>query len=170
MSFKAENISILVDYAHEPEGMKLLMNTLDEYRSKGKIDSIIHIYSATGSGRDAWKRPEMSLSSGNTADVIFITAEDHDAKDNLEEINTELEAQVRQGSRVQNVIIENDRKTAFQKALEYVRQNLADKKVAIVSTAMGSQQGMETAAGVIKWDERQVWSEVWQSFLSQSIN
>ncbi len=168
MSNVLSRISILVDYAHEPESMRQLLQTLDLYRQRGEVDKILHIYSATGSGRDVWKRPLMSKISGDFADIIMITAEDHDAQDDLAQIQAELANQVRQGKRVQEVLLESDRRLAFRAALNYVKNGLPGQKVLLVSTAMGSQQGMETAAGVIDWDERRVWAEEWDIFKSHN--
>jgi UDP-N-acetylmuramoyl-L-alanyl-D-glutamate--2,6-diaminopimelate ligase len=151
-----KNLSIMVDYAHETESLRQLLETLDRLRKSGDFDKIIHIFSVTGSGRDVWKRPQMARVTAEFSDVVVYTSEDHDIKDDLEAMQNEVVEYLRQ-SRAKKVEIELDRFKSFQRALEVAINDFKDQKILIVSTAMGSQQGMETAQGVIPWDEREQW-------------
>jgi UDP-N-acetylmuramoyl-L-alanyl-D-glutamate--2,6-diaminopimelate ligase len=165
--FNPANISILVDYAHEPESLKQLFITLDKFRKNGSADLICHIYSATGAGRDIWKRPLMSKISAEYADLVMLTEEDHGVDDNLAEILNELQSHFTRAKKVKQLWIEPNRRQAFKKTLLEINKNYSHQKIILVSTAMGSQSGMETSDGVVDWDERQVWAEVWKEFLQE---
>ncbi|NJS41651.1 hypothetical protein HC766_04915, partial [Candidatus Gracilibacteria bacterium] len=54
ISSPKRKISILVDYAHEPESMKQLLQTIQSW-TPDYFNNIIHIVSCDGAGRDDWK-------------------------------------------------------------------------------------------------------------------
>jgi UDP-N-acetylmuramoyl-L-alanyl-D-glutamate--2,6-diaminopimelate ligase len=152
------NLSIMVDYAHETESLRQLLETLDKLKKSGDFAKIIHIFSVTGSGRDIWKRPQMARVTAQISDLVIYTTEDHDAKDNLNAMQEEVVEYLRQ-NRAKKILTESDRLSAFKLAIDQAKTEYQNQKVLIVSTAMGSQQGMETARGVIEWDEREKWLE-----------
>jgi len=164
-STNLKNLSIMVDYAHETESLRQLLETLSRLRSSGDFDKIIHIFSVTGSGRDVWKRPQMARVTAELSDVVVYTSEDHDTKDDLKAMENEVVEYLRQ-NRAKRVEVEQDRFKSFELALKVALDVFKDQKVLIVSTAMGSQQGMETAHGVISWDEREEWIKALNSIQS----
>ena len=155
-NLEIKTLSIMVDYAHETESLRQLLETLSRLRKSGDFDKIIHIFSVTGSGRDVWKRPQMARVTAEISDVVVYTSEDHDDKDDLEAMQTEVVEYLHQ-NRAKIIEVELDRFESFKVALKIALGDFKDQKVLIVSTAMGSQQGMETAQGVIPWDEREEW-------------
>jgi len=163
------SLSIMVDYAHETESLRQLLETLEKLKKAGDFDKVIHIFSVTGSGRDTWKRPQMARVTASISDMIVYTSEDHDEHDNLQEIEQEVLEYLRQ-NRAKKVISELNRLGAFKKAIEAAKTEFGGQKVLIVSTAMGSQQGMETANGVVEWDEREKWLEALSCYTPSTQN
>ncbi len=155
-------LSIMVDYAHETESLRQLLETLNKLKLNKDFDKIVHVFSVTGSGRDIWKRPQMARVTAQISDLIVYTSEDHDAQDDLNIIETEVLEFLRQ-NRAKKVITEPDRLKALKLAVSQAEIDFPNQKVLIVSTAMGSQQGMQTAAGIIEWDEREKWLEALES-------
>ena len=148
-----KHISILVDYAHEPASMELLLTTLKEWRSGGHFKEIIHVLSCDGAGRDDWKKPIMGALSHRYADTTIYTTDNFSASDSPEEIIRLLTKDVT-GDYISNISREEAMKEALRKALGN------NKKVLIVSTGVGSEQGLTQPKGTMDWDERRKWVEV----------
>ena len=66
-----DNITVIVDYAHTPNAIKSLYESLLHF----KQNRIIHILGAQG-GKDRTKRKEMGLTAVNNADITIFTSED----------------------------------------------------------------------------------------------
>lgn len=157
-------VSILVDYAHEPESMKQLLSTLAGWRNDGSFDYIIHVVSCDGVGRDDWKKPILGQLSSEYADFSILTTENYDNRDNPEDILNLLVQDLNsadEGIKFQKVL---DRRSSFilalNKAQEYASLSSQSIKVLIVSTGVGAEQGLTRPEGKIEWDERKVWGQV----------
>ena len=74
-------ISIMVDYAHEPQSMKRLLATARDWKIRQFFDQVIHIVSCDGVGRDDWKKPIMGNISYSNADFSVVTTENYDQND-----------------------------------------------------------------------------------------
>ncbi len=162
-----KDLSILVDYAHEPESMKQLLQTIENWKKQGFFEKVIHVLSADGAGRDDWKKPIMGQLSFKKTDFTVITTDNYDERDSPHEI-LDLLAQnclkKEEGKKFFKIV---NRRLAMQKALE-IASTLANQKVLIVSTGVGSEQGLTQPHGIIEWDEKTVWQELVQEFVNYS--
>ena len=157
-------ISILVDYAHEPESMRKLLQTLKDWQKQDFFTKVIHILSCDGAGRDDWKKPVMGDLSWQYADYTILTTDNYEACDNPEEILKLLATNYDKSKVNQKYFTEINRLKSFQNALELEKQlSLLNpkEKVLIVSTGVGTEAGLTQPTGKIKWDEREVWREVY---------
>lgn len=157
---KLANISILVDYAHEPESMKQLLTALREWKSKKYLDYIVHVVSCDGAGRDDWKKPIMGSTSKNYADFSILTTDNYDASDDPKAIIGLLETNFPKNQKNKTYFTFIKRKDAFKKALKIAKSLPKNKKVVIVSTGVGSEYGLTQPRGVIKWNEKDVWQNL----------
>jgi UDP-N-acetylmuramyl tripeptide synthase len=167
-------VSIIVDYAHEPQSMKRLMETLVDFRRRLFFDKIIHIISCDGVGRDDWKKPILGMTSYSNADFTCITTDNYDNDDDPQAIVNMLSIEFPKETEVvkidqfdgsQKYVKEINRQKSFNFALEiakkYAELSEDDAKVLIVSTGVGSEQLMVQPEGEIERDERKVWKDTW---------
>jgi UDP-N-acetylmuramoyl-L-alanyl-D-glutamate--2,6-diaminopimelate ligase len=165
-------LSVIVDYAHEPESIKQVLKTALEWKKRGFYDKIIHVVSCCGAGRDDWKKPIIGTQSYLDSDFSVVTTEDYDSSDDPNEILKLLTAEYPKETEIDSTdnynqnskyIKEINRKKALRIAnkiankmaqLESTEQAL---KVLVLSTSIGSQQTMTQPEGEIKYDEREEW-------------
>ncbi len=171
-------VSILVDYAHEPESMKRLMETLVDFRRRLFFDKIIHIISCDGAGRDDWKKPILGMTSYSNADFSIITTDNYDKDDDPQAIvnmlsvefpiETELK-KIESFDGTQKYHKEINRQRSFEFAIDIARKyaELLDEevKVLIVTTGIGSEQLMIQPEGEIERDERVELRKTWTKAL-----
>jgi UDP-N-acetylmuramyl tripeptide synthase len=159
-------ISILVDYAHEPESMKQLLTTAANWRHNGYFDYVIHIVSSDGAGRDMWKKPILGKISFDWADFSIVTLDNYDENDNPQEILSLMTEQLPETQSGKKYLTSFSRKEAFEMALFHAKELDEEYvKILIVSTGVGSENGLTQPGGVIKWDEAQVWQELFQEIV-----
>ncbi len=161
-------ISILVDYAHEPESLKQLLQTLQSWKTKASYTQVIHVLSCDGAGRDDWKKPIMGDLSFQYADYTLITTDNYDSSDSPEEIIHLLSQNFSQTLLNKKYFLDSKRILAFQKALQLAKGlSKADvnSKILIVSTGVGSEQGLTQPEGRMDWDEREEWRKVLNSII-----
>lgn len=149
--------SVIVDYAHAPNALENVYQTLKPY-IKGRLISIL---GSQGGGRDKQKRPILGRLAGKYADVVIVTNEDP-YDDDPEEIIDE----VLNGALTEGKIIEKDtfrfssRRDAIKFAVKQARPGDA-----IVITGKGAERTMAVAGGkYIKWDDREVAREILEKF------
>jgi UDP-N-acetylmuramoyl-L-alanyl-D-glutamate--2,6-diaminopimelate ligase len=151
-------VSVLVDYAHEPESLRQLMKELKSWRDSGQFTHLIHVISSDGAGRDDWKKPVMGEISYQTVDQMVITTDNFDSKDDPQVIVDLLGQQLPKGS--DRVHKELRRRAAFEKAIllaDQIATSNSQSKVLIVSTNVGSEDGLTQPEGVIEWSEAGEW-------------
>ena len=158
MSF---TISILVDYAHEPEGITQLLDTFVSWRDNGYYQYVIHVISCDGAGRDDWKKPIMGKLSYDKADFTFITTDNYNSKDNPEDILSLLRQNLPYEELDIKYFCDIDRLSTMKAALKKAQE--LNSKVLICSTGVGSEQGLTQPDGIMEWDERKVWAGIWPS-------
>jgi UDP-N-acetylmuramoyl-L-alanyl-D-glutamate--2,6-diaminopimelate ligase len=155
------NATVLVDYAHEPESMKQLLETMVFWRDKGYFDLIIHVLSSDGVGRDDWKKPVMGDLSLELANFTILTTDNYEEEDNPEDILSLLSKNYLQKDFNKKFFREVDRKEAFNLALNMAKHfKQKDKRVLICSTGVGTEQGLTRPGGKINWDERSAWVDL----------
>jgi UDP-N-acetylmuramoyl-L-alanyl-D-glutamate--2,6-diaminopimelate ligase len=168
-------LSVIVDYAHEPESIKQVLKTALEWKKRGFYDKIIHVVSCCGAGRDDWKKPIIGTQSYLDADFSVVTTEDYDSSDDPNEILKLLTAEYPKETEINSIeeyrpdskyIKEINRKKALRLAnqiahkMSELETNEVSLRVLVLSTSIGSQQTMTQPEGEIKYDERVEWRVV----------
>ncbi len=143
-------ITVIVDYAPEPQPLE------QSLRAALMVphNKLIHVFGSTGGHRDVAKRFEFGKISSQFADKIIITNDDVYDSDPQEIADNVKEGITQAGSKAKasEVIIELDRKTAIQLAI-----NSAEKNDLILITGKGSEQFLVLPNNQrISWDEREV--------------
>lgn len=165
MSFK-DNISILVDYAHEPESMKQLLETAVSWKTQGEFSYIIHIVSCDGAGRDDWKKPVMGRISYNLVDYSVVTLDNYDERDNPDEILGLLTKDYDKNQVNQKYYVTPSRQEAFEIALKQAKkiiQEVETNQVLIISTGVGTENGLTQPNKKLEWDEKNKWLELFNN-------
>jgi UDP-N-acetylmuramyl tripeptide synthase len=173
-------VSIMVDYAHEPESIKSILATAKDWRTRQLFDKIIHIVSSCGTGRDDWKKPVTGSLSYSFADFSVVTTEDYGIEDDPKLIVNTLTKDFPTKTEIKKTtdwniaskyLKEINRTKALQQALEIADQMALNSpneecKILILSTSIGSQQTMTQPEGEIEYDERKIWSKVFSDFIA----
>ena len=138
---------VIVDYAFEPVAMQELYKVVKMLNPR----KIIHVFGATGGGRDASSRFAVGEFVGKTADICIITNEDPYDDDPMEIINEVAQA-VSQTGKAENVNLFKilDRSEAIKKALD-----LAETNDLVLVTGKGSEQAIVVKGALIPWDDRE---------------
>ena len=138
-----EPFTVVVDYAHTPDALEKVYQTIKESFS-GRIIGVI---GATGGGRDKWKRPEFGRIAEKYLDKIIITNEDpysEDPQKIIDDISVGLENNL-----AEEII---DRRQAIRKALES-----ANEGDVVIITGKGCEPWMCVSRGKkIPWDDRKI--------------
>jgi len=157
---KLENLSVIVDYAHEPESLKLVLDTFLEWKEQKRFDYIIHVLSCDGVGRDDWKKPILGDLSIAKADFTVLTTDNYGQEDDPKSIIDLLSKNYNSKFKKLKYNSNIDRFAAFKIALNKAEELLkSEKKVLIFSTGVGTEYGLTQPNGVMEWDERQKWTE-----------
>ena len=137
-----EPFKVIVDYAHTPDSLKEVYETLRNQNSK-----LICVLGSCGGGRDKWKRPKMGEIAAKYCDEIIITNEDPYDEDPLQ-----IMKQVSSGIKSKKHYLILDRREAINKAL-----SLANTNDVVVITGKGCEPWMCVANGKkIPWDDREI--------------
>jgi len=132
-----EPFTVVVDYAHTPQSLKKVYETLSDRR-------MICVLGSCGGGRDKWKRPILGKIAAQYCNQTIITNEDPYDENPMDIIN-----QVAGNTNAEKIL---DRKQAIKKAIE-----LANPGDVVIITGKGSEPWMCIAKGKkIPWDDRQI--------------
>ncbi len=104
-------INFFIDYAHTPEALRNVMQSLRKLTS----NRIIIVFGA-GGNRDAGKRPLMGSIASKFADFIILTSDNPRSEDPLKIVND-----IKSGISGDNYLIEIDREKAIRKAFSLAR-------------------------------------------------
>ncbi len=146
-----QSFSVIVDYAHDPYSLEKLFLTLQESGILSDNKKVIHIFGATGGGRDKSKRVSMGEVSDKYADTIILTNDDP-YDDNEEEIIDDIFKGIKNKGKVIKIV---DRKKAIEKAL-----SIAQKGDLVIITGKGAEQKIILPQGVHDWDDRKIVREI----------
>jgi len=138
------DISVIVDYAHKPDGLKNVLLTIREF-CKGKIITVF----GCGGDRDRGKRPIMGKISSELSDFTIITS-DNPRSEDPEAIIQEIES----GVVGKNYIKITDRKKAIQTALM-----MAKKGDAVLIAGKGHETYQIIGDKKIHFDDKEVVKE-----------
>jgi UDP-N-acetylmuramoyl-L-alanyl-D-glutamate--2,6-diaminopimelate ligase len=142
------NLQVIVDYAFEPVAMAELYKVVKLLNPR----KIIHVFGATGGGRDKKRRATLGEFVGKRADICIITDEDPYDDDPMEIIEEVAAAVEQTGKKVNKSLFKIlYRSEAIKKALDMAQ---ADDLVLI--TGKGSEQAMVIKGELEPWDDRTV--------------
>ena len=154
----SEPFRVIVDYAHTPDALKKVYETLLNFKFQNPNSKMICVLGACGGGRDKWKRPELGKIAAKNCNQIILTNEDpYDENplriiDAIEQGVLKLKTQNLEPKTVYKVL---DRRNAIKKALSLARPNDI-----VIITGKGSEPWMCLSRGKkIVWDDRQVVKE-----------
>ena len=108
--------TVIVDYAHTPDGLKNVLNAAREITSEDA--NLICIFGC-GGDRDATKRPKMGAIAEELADKVIVTS-DNPRSEDPQQIITDILAGFKS---VSNVIVEPDRELAIKEAYKIANAN-----------------------------------------------
>ncbi|NQU83984.1 MAG: UDP-N-acetylmuramoyl-L-alanyl-D-glutamate--2,6-diaminopimelate ligase [Parcubacteria group bacterium] len=141
---EGQNFQVIVDYAHEVESFKKLYEVVDGIPHK----KVIHVFGATGGGRDKSRRSKMGKIASENADTVIITTDDPYDEDPAK-ISEDVIVGIKNKEKTLNIV---DRKEAIEKAIK-----LAEKDDIVLITGKGCEQAMCVARGKkIPWDDRKI--------------
>ena len=140
-------IKIMIDYAHTPDSLKSILETVKTYT----IGRVICVFGC-GGDRDANKRPLMGEVAGKTAEYTIITS-DNPRTEDPEKIIKEIEEGMKKTKGQYECIL--DRREAIKQAIR-----MANKKDIIVLAGKGHEVYQEINKEKQDFDERKIISEV----------
>ena len=147
---EGQNFMLFVDYAHEGESMR---NVLETARAMRAPDSkIIVLLGAEGGGRDKAKRPIMGKLTGTMADYVVVSNVDpyeDDPQEILEDIAKVAEQTGKK--RNANLFVIEDRREGIKRAL-----SLAGEGDIVLITGKGAEQSIVIGGKSLPWDDRVV--------------
>ena len=151
---EGQDFEVIVDYAHEPASMKALYGIVRDIPHK----RIIHIFGATGGGRDKSRRPVLGQIADQNAKIIILTNDDpynedehkiiKDVKKGIKPFSSKT---MKGKKKEESLFIILDRRKAIEKGIE-----LARKGDVVLITGKGSEQVMATKGKLIQWDDREI--------------
>ena len=111
-SLRSENgVLGVVDYAHTPDALKNVVDTLSEFKGKGKIITVV----GCGGDRDKTKRPIMAAIAVDNSDVAIFTS-DNPRTENPTEILNDMTVELNATQLKRSLVIE-DRAQAIRTAI-----------------------------------------------------
>lgn len=142
---QGQDFSVIVDYAHTPDGLENVLKTAREIAKKRLI-----VVFGCGGDRDRTKRPIMGRIAAQLADVVIATS-DNPRTEDPEFILSEVEAGVLpalHGNFHEKI---TDRKTAIFRAIE-----LAQKDDIVLIAGKGHENYQILKTGTIHFDDKEV--------------
>ena len=110
------NITVIIDYAHTPDALKNILQTINEIRSKN--ESLITIFGC-GGDRDKIKRPKMGHIASVLSTKVILTS-DNPRSEDPETIISEIEEGV-EAQNLRKTISITNRKQAIKTACQLAR-------------------------------------------------
>jgi UDP-N-acetylmuramyl-tripeptide synthetase len=149
-----EPFTVIVDYAHTPDSLKKVYQTIKDSKLKIKNSKLklICVLGACGGGRDKWKRPVLGRIAADCCDKIIITNEDP-----YDEDPDQILSRIKSGVFKTQFPIADfyeilDRRKAIRRSLE-----LAEPGDIVIITGKGCEPWMCLKGGKkIPWDDRQI--------------
>ncbi len=142
-----KELTIMIDYAHSPESLESILETVKEY-TQGKVICVF----GCGGNRDSGKRPIMGEISGVLADYTIITS-DNPRNENPSEIIEQIEKGIKKTKGKYECIV--DRKQAIKKGIEILH-----KKDILVIAGKGHELTQEIKGEKYPFDEREIVHEI----------
>ncbi|WP_069650158.1 UDP-N-acetylmuramoyl-L-alanyl-D-glutamate--2,6-diaminopimelate ligase [Caloranaerobacter ferrireducens] len=137
------DFSVIIDYAHTPDGFKKVLSTIDQFAKGRKI-----IVFGCGGDRDKVKRPKMGEIASHYCDICIITNDNPRTENPIEIINDILKGI--KNEECEYVVIE-DRREAIRYALEIAR-----KDDVILLAGKGHETYQIIGNEVLPFDEKKI--------------
>lgn len=144
-----QSYDVIVDYAHTPDALENLLETLQHLTKK----RVILVFGATGD-RDKAKRPVMGEIAARLADIVIVTDEESYNEDPDVIRNMLMQGVLKGGGEDKSEEIP-DRREAIAKAL-----SLARRDDAVVITGMGHEQYRIINGQRTPWNEVKIVREL----------
>jgi UDP-N-acetylmuramoyl-L-alanyl-D-glutamate--2,6-diaminopimelate ligase len=145
------NISVVIDYAHTPDAMDNVLQTLRDI-DKGK--DLVCLFGC-GGDRDRTKRPEMAKVAEEYSDKIIVTS-DNSRTERTEDILDEIKAGFGPEGLAKAIFIP-DRKEAIRAAIMFARPGTI-----ILLAGKGHETYQIIGTEKRHFDEREIVSEVFK--------
>ena len=140
--------TVIVDYAHTPDGLENVLNAAREITPKdGKLICIF----GCGGDRDATKRPKMGEIAERLADKVIVTS-DNPRSENPQQIITDILAGFKS---VSDVLVEADRELAIKEAYK-----IANANDVVLLAGKGHEDYQILGAQTIHFDDREKVREI----------
>lgn len=133
--------SIIIDYAHTPDGLENVLSTVKAF-TKNRMISVF----GCGGDRDKVKRPQMGKIGCELSDIVIITSDNPRSEEPMDIINDIVKP-----LNYDNFVIEVNRKEAIRKAM-----NMALEGDVIVIAGKGHETYQILKDETIHFDEREV--------------
>ena len=140
--------TVIVDYAHTPDGLQNVLNAARGITPQG--GELICIFGC-GGDRDATKRPKMGAIAEELADKVIVTS-DNPRSEDPQQIITDILAGFKS---VSNVIVEPDRELAIKQAYK-----LANANDVVIVAGKGHEDYQILANETIHFDDREKVREI----------
>ncbi len=140
----SQDIIVIVDYAHKPDGLKNVLSTIKEFCT-GRIITVF----GCGGDRDRGKRPIMAKISSKLSDYTIITS-DNPRNENPETIIKQIESGII-GNNYEKI---TDRRKAIKKAI-----SMARKGDAVLIAGKGHENYQILGDKTIHLDDKEVAKE-----------
>ncbi len=136
---------IFIDYAHTPDGLEKIINTINEFK-EGRLITVF----GCGGDRDNKKRPIMGKIASELSDVAIVTSDNPRTEDPMKIIEDILK-----GIDKENYIVVPGRKDAIAEAIKIAR-----KDDVILLAGKGHETYQILNEGKIHFDEREIVKEL----------
>jgi len=151
-----EPFSVVVDYAHTPESLEQVYQTLKNSKFQIPNSKLICVLGAAGGGRDKWKRPEFGRIADEYCDEITLTDEDpydenpHSIIKDIERgFPSKHKSQITNHKKYEIIL---DRREAIKTALTKAKEGDT-----VIITGKGSETSMAVSGDKkIPWSDRDV--------------
>jgi UDP-N-acetylmuramoyl-L-alanyl-D-glutamate--2,6-diaminopimelate ligase len=144
----------IVDYAHTPDALKNVLQTLAQIRKQGKIISVV----GAGGNRDKTKRPEMALEAVRASDTLILTSDNprfEEPQAILDDMYAGVPAEARK--RVLSIV---DRREAIRTACR-----LAGKGDYVLVAGKGHEDYQEIKGVKYPFDDKKIITEIFKELL-----
>ncbi len=144
------NVMAIVDYAHTPDALENVLNTIEELRTKNEM--LVTVVGC-GGDRDKSKRPKMAEIAARFSEKVILTS-DNPRTEDPKEILEDMKAGIPK-SKERNVMVIEDRKEAIRTAC-----NLVNDKDIILVAGKGHENYQEINGKRHHFDDREILREL----------
>jgi UDP-N-acetylmuramoyl-L-alanyl-D-glutamate--2,6-diaminopimelate ligase len=147
--------TVLVDYAHTPAGLEVVLN---EARALAGTGRRVIVVFGCGGDRDRAKRPLMGAAAGRGADVVVVTSDNPRREDPdviIDAVLSGIEPSAEAARSAGRLVVEPDRRRAVDRAV-----GLAGPGDVVVVAGKGHELTQEVGGVRLPFDDRAVVAEV----------